>query len=204
MKKLKNRNGRQSAYNTALTGIMTAVTAALVYAASVVPGAELTLLGLAGITSGFVVMEAGIGAGIMMYAASLILSFLLVPVKTAALVYGMFFGIYGFVKYFCEKMEKAWMQIAGKLIFFAADIYVVISVAGNLLLGDEIVSSVNIMVIACAGALMFMLYDYIFTLALLIYRKRVRREEQRFTLYTEEYRSEHENKDGKGDRSDNE
>ena len=95
----------------AVSALCLALTVAALVGASLIPGTEMTFYAIAGLFSGVVIMENGLKGGALVYVGALILSFILVPNKFAILPYGLFFGLYGFVKYFTEKIRKANTEI---------------------------------------------------------------------------------------------
>ena len=166
----------------AISALCTALTVASLVGASLIPGTEMTFYAIAGLFSGVVIMENGLKGGVLVYVGVLILSFILVPNKLAILPYGLFFGLYGFVKYFTEKIRTAWAQIAIKIVFFGIIAALSLKFFKGLFLGSIELPKMPMAIIIIGGVIMFLLYDYIFTLAVNIYRKRIKREKIDFRL----------------------
>ena len=89
---MKNSNYRKNTDNTgrknpssviALGGICLALTLAFLFAGSVAPGIELTLFALSSLFTAVMVLESGVGAAALLYAAAVILGFFIVPNKLA-------------------------------------------------------------------------------------------------------------------------
>ena len=78
----------------ALGGIFLALTVVSLFIASVVPGIELTFYALSSVFIGLMILETGIGGGLLVYAAAALLGFLLIPNKAAVVPFIFFFGIY--------------------------------------------------------------------------------------------------------------
>ena len=97
---------RSSGKKTALGGVLTAGSLALIWLASVFP--------VAGVLSG------GPGVGYLCWAAAGILSLLLVPDKGTALLSLLFFGRYPVVKSRMEGLHSRWREWGLKLVFFNA------------------------------------------------------------------------------------
>lgn len=178
---MNSRMGRKTE-RFAIGGLCLALTVASLVAASLVPGVEMTCYGLAGLFSGIIIMESGLKGGLLVYMGALLLSFVLVPNKFAILPYGLFFGLYGFVKYFAEKIKNAPLQITVKVVFFTAISAASLYFFKGLLLGNIQIPEAPMILLIAAGVAMFILYDYIFTLAVNIYRKRIKRENINFKL----------------------
>ena len=166
----------------AVSALCLALTVASLVGASLIPGTEMTFYAIAGLFSGVVIMENGLKGGALVYVGALILSFILVPNKLAILPYGLFFGLYGFVKYFAEKVRIAWVQIAVKVVFFGIISAISLMFFKGLFLGNIELPDMPMAIIIIGGVIMFLLYDYIFTLAVNLYRKRIKREKIDFRL----------------------
>ncbi len=166
----------------ALCGLATALAVMFTVLGSIIPGAEMTCYAVAGLFSGIVIMEVGLRGGILVYVAVLLLSFIFVPNKLAILPYGMFFGIYAFIKFFAEKLKKSLTQICAKAFFFVAESIIIIYFFKELFLGNSKIYDFPIWAIVLIVVIAFFVYDYIFTLAVNLYRKRIKRETVDFRL----------------------
>lgn len=88
---------------------MVALTIVTMYLASIMPTGRLGFLGLASIFGVAAVIESGLVGGAMVYAASCILGFLIVPSKEIVLMYVIFFGYYPLIKSIAEKKQKVFL-----------------------------------------------------------------------------------------------
>lgn len=163
---------KKSTRAVALGGVMLALSIVTLFFAAFVPGVELTLFALASFYVAFIIMETDIKGGWVFYLASTLLSALLVPNKFAILPYAMFFGLYGIVKYYIEKIRKQSIEIPLKLLFFN-----IMCAAGILLfqeafLGNIALPDVALPVLIIGAEIAFLFYDYLFTLGLGFYLKR--------------------------------
>lgn len=102
----------------ALGGILLALSVATLFFASFVPGVELTIYAVSSVYTAIMIIETNSKGGGIFYIASGILALLLIPNKAAVLPYLFFFGIYGIVKYYIEKIGKLPVEICLKLLFF--------------------------------------------------------------------------------------
>lgn len=105
----------------ALGGICLALTLVFIFAGSIVPGIELTLFAISSLFIAVMIMESGVGAALILYAAAVILGLVLVPNKPAMIPYAFFFGYYGILKYFIEKIPGGILQIVTKGCFICSD-----------------------------------------------------------------------------------
>lgn len=169
---MRNKN----TFKLALGGICLALTIVFMFAGSIVPGIELTLFAISSLFVAVMIMEAGVGGGIMLYAASVILGLILVPGKLALVPYIFLFGYYGLVKYFIEKVRSGISQIIIKVIFFAAVLCIGFLGFKEILLDAVDLPNYPVVILIIGGVVLMMLYDYIYTLAINIYINKVQRK----------------------------
>lgn len=158
----------------AASGILLALSVVTLFAATFVPGIELTLFALSSAYVAFVLIEFKHGAGWIFYIASVLLSFVLVPNKAALIPYALFFGVFPIIKYYIEKRRKL-PQVAEvllKLVFFNG-----MFAAGFYLFGEAFTGSLQIPdlafpLIIAGGQIFFLAYDYILSLIIGFYMKR--------------------------------
>ena len=166
---MRNKN----TFKLALGGICLALTIVFMFAGSIVPGIELTLFAISSLFVAIMIMETGVGSGILLYVAAVILGLILVPGKTALIPYIFFFGYYGVVKYFIEKLQRGISQIMIKVIFFAAVISIGLLGFKELLLGAIELPDYPTAVLIIGGIVIMLVYDYIYTLVIQIYISKV-------------------------------
>ena len=182
---MKNSNYRKNTDNTgrknpssviALGGICLALTLAFLFAGSVAPGIELTLFALSSLFTAVMLLESGVGAAALLYAAAVILGFFIVPNKLAMIPYAFFFGYYGILKFYVEKLHSGILQVIIKAAFFAAVLCTGLLGFKKLLLGSIHLPDYPVWILIIAGILMMLVYDYIYTLCINFYLKRIRRK----------------------------
>lgn len=176
-----DRTGRQ-AFNVALTGIMMALSLVLLYLGSIIPAIESTFYIFSGVATGIVIVEAGRKNGLMLFIGTLLLGFFIVPDKSAVVLYGFLFGIYGFVKYYVEQLPGKMSQLGAKLVFILVDSFILWTFFRELLLGEAEMPLSMILMSLGAVVVTFFIYDYIFTLCIYIYRTKFKRERMDFHL----------------------
>lgn len=158
----------------ALGGICLALTVIFMFAGSIVPGIELTLFAVSSLFTAVMIMESGVKGGVIMYGAAVLLGLVLIPNKLALIPYAFFFGYYGILKYFVEKLHSGILQIIIKAAFFAAVLCVGLIGFKELLLGSIHLPDYPVWLLIIAGILMLLVYDYIYTLLINFYLKRVK------------------------------
>ena len=158
-----------------VSSLYLAIAVILILGDSVIPGFDLTLLAVASAVGAFTVIEGGIRYGAVQYAAAAILGFLLVPDKSAAILYILFFGVYPVVKYFAEKPKKPWIQLLIKCGFCVAVTILALAAFSELVLGDLTLPEwFPFWGLVPAALALFLIYDYALTIAVKLYYRRIR------------------------------
>lgn len=158
----------------ATAGVLLALSIATLFAATTVPGIELTLFALSSVYVAIMVIEFTPNTGWVFYFGSVMLTFVLVPNKGAVIPYTIFFGIYAIIKYYIENFKKIKqpVEIVLKLLFCN-----LMCVLGFIFFGAVFTGAINLpdaaLPILIIGAQIFFLaYDYILTLIIGFYLKR--------------------------------
>lgn len=174
------------AKDIALGGILVALTSIILYGASVLPISTLTILTIASAIIPICIIRSNIKTSIFVYIASSLIAFFIVPVNIS-LLYFIFFGVYGIIKYFIERMRKENIEIILKLIFFNISFIIgfliMQKVLGiNIIAGLEVLvskffqgsSSLIASIILCVIAQpIFLIYDYAMTMIITFYLDRI-------------------------------
>lgn len=147
----------------------------------------MTLYALSSLFVAVMVIEKGPKSGVILFVAAVILGLLLVPNKLGMLPYICFFGYYGVLKFYFEKIRKPAGQVLVKLLFFAVLLIAALGLTDGLLLGNLDVPAAPVAVLYVGGLVILFLYDWIYTLFIKIYRQRFqRRPEPGFQLYKDD------------------
>ena len=165
-------------YKVALGGICLALSVVDLYLASFVPGVELTLYAVSSIFVCIMISETGIKGGLMLYVAATILGFLLMPGKLGILPYIFFFGIYPIVKLFAEKSRSRVVTIIIKISAFLVIAFVGYNFFRELLFANIRLPQMLGWILAVGAVVGFILYDYILSGLLAIYRRKIKREKE--------------------------
>jgi hypothetical protein len=160
--------------NIALGGICLALTIIFIFGASFVPGIELTLFALSSLFTAIMVIEADVASATVMYVAAVILGLLILPNKLAIIPYAFFFGHYGIFKYYAEKCRSAALQLIIKGLLFAVLLCVGLLAFKDVLLGSISLPDYPVWILIIGGILMMYLYDYIYTLVINYYMRRLK------------------------------
>lgn len=143
--------------------MLTALGTALIYLVGVMPTLQLALAAIAGFLPAFIVIAGGMRWGIITYAATGLLSLMIVPDKGAALAYILVFGHWPMVKSIIERKVRnrtvEWItKIAAANIVFA-----VLLAAMKIFVIDISGFGLPVWGLILAGNICFILYDRCFT-----------------------------------------
>lgn len=142
------------------SGILTALTIVVLYAASILPVSKLTVLTIASCFIPIAIIRTSLKNTILVYASSSILSLFLIPINTA-LAYVLFFGIYGIIKYYIEKLKNLPLEIFLKLVSFNILLTLIYFVSKSVI-AFSYELPVWLIIIGAQGV--FLVYDYALSL----------------------------------------
>ena len=166
----------------AMGGICTALSSVSLYFASFVPGAELSLYALASVFVCVMCDEAGIKGGFMVYAASSLLGFILMPGKLGVVPFIFFFGIYPMIKFCAERLKNRAVQFAIKIALFLGVFLIAYFFFKDLFFKNITLPDMSVILLAIGGTAMFLVYDFILTMIVKMYRRRINRKKDDFKL----------------------
>ncbi len=150
-----------------LSGILLAFTVICVFLAAVLPTSKLSLYALSSLFMSVILIEFGTKAGWAFYLASAILSALLVP-RLEVIPFVVFFGIYGLIKLYIERLNSRITEYILKLAYFN-----ICLILGLFFLKEIILNGVNlsapVYIVAAVLEVVFVVYDYIYTLFIRFY-----------------------------------
>lgn len=169
-----------------LGAILVALTCIILYSSSLIPINTLTILTIASALIPVAIIRSDIKTALLVYIASSIITFFMIPINISIL-YFLFFGIYGIIKYLCEKSKKRNLEVIYKFIFFNIIFFIAFftfeRVLGiNILLGIEevvrtFINSNNRLIsfgaLFLLAQVVFWIYDYALTLIITFYMDRI-------------------------------
>ena len=151
------------------SGLLVALTLVILYATSVIPISTLSILTVASCLIPISIIRTSIKNTILVYIASSILSFFLVPTNIA-LYYTLFFGVYGIIKYFIEKAKNIPLEIFLKLISFNILLGIIYFITKSFLV--VISPDLPLWILWLGAQIVFLVYDYALTLAISYFLRR--------------------------------
>ena len=161
-----------------ISALFSALATVSLYIASVWPTGQ---LGLAAFSSLFVaagVIEAGLKPGIYIYIISSAISLLILPDRSAPLLFVLFFGYYPVIKSLIERIGSAILRWLIKFFVFNASLSVIYFLLSNLIF-DLQGRTPGITVLYLGGNIIFALFDHGFTKVIWFYINRLSNESNR-------------------------
>lgn len=156
----------------ALSGILLGLNMIILFGATMLPGIELTLFAISSFTTAIVLMKVSPKSAAIFYLATVLLGGILLPNKLGLLLYVLFFGYYGIIKYYIEKMpsgklkdiQKQGVELVCKTAVFVAAFGLGILIFKEAFISGLSLPNLPVLVICIAAVAAFVAYDYIFTL----------------------------------------
>ncbi len=160
-----------SARKIAFTAIFAAFSVICLYLAAVLPTGQLGFLGVSSLFEIAAVCEYGVTGGILVLVVTAVLGFVIVPDKTAALLYLCFFGWYPLVKLFAEKLKPALSWVV-KLITYNIAVSVCLFALKFTFISYEIGTAYYIICYALANVV-YIVFDIAVSRAIMVYMSRI-------------------------------
>lgn len=174
------------AKDIALGGILVALTTMVLYSTSILPISTLVILTIASSLIPVCIIKSNIKTSIFVYISSSLIAFFLVKINIAFL-YFIFFGVYGIIKYFIERIRKEKIEIVLKLIIFNTAFIIGFIIMQNIL-GINLISGLEVLIsrffdissktiasiiLWIVAQPIFLIYDYAMTMIITFYMERI-------------------------------
>lgn len=141
----------------------TALSVLLIYLSTVMPIGRLYILAVACCIIPISILTTNIRYSVLVYAAASLLSVFLLGIKVSVFSYIIFFGIYGFVKLYIEKLRKLYLEIFLKLAFYNAAIFIIFVIYKTLFINTGNIK-LPIYLIVLISEPIFLFCDYVITM----------------------------------------
>jgi hypothetical protein len=141
-----------------LAALFTALSVVMLYLANLLPTVQLGFAAAASLFAVAAVIETGLVSAIFVFIGSAVIGTLLLPDKTALLVYVLFFGYYPVIKSIAERIRSLVLSWALKLAVFEAAFSLIWFLFRSLVFSGRILD-VNGVVVYLAGTLAFLAFD---------------------------------------------
>lgn len=157
--------------NIAKGGLSLALIVILLYIASIAPSSKLTILTISSAVIPYSILTTNAKNSFIVYVAASILSLLLIGPKMETISYLLFFGLYGFLKYYIERLNKVLYEIILKVLYFNVSLAILYVLYSKLLISG-VPETLPIYVILLLAQVAFFAYDYALTIIINYIRKR--------------------------------
>ncbi len=157
----------------ALNGILGALAVICLLLATILPTNRLSFYALSSFFIAISIIESGARAGWGFYLASCLLALIIVPDKLGIVPYAIFFGPYGLVKYYIEKLDKIIIEYILKFIYFNISAGIAV-LAVSRLFGFEMSLKLPWWLLIIALEIVFFIYDIVYTLIINYYREKLK------------------------------
>lgn len=154
------------AKDIAIGGIMVAISVMTLYLTAVIPINTLAILTLASCLIPITIIRSKIKTAIFVYISTTIIGFFIVPLNYV-IMYALFFGIYGIIKFFIEKINRLPLEIILKVIFFNVILSLSLVVMNNFI--GDISINLPIWLFFIIAQVVFLIYDYALTIIITFY-----------------------------------
>lgn len=157
----------------ALNGILGALAVICLLLATILPINRLSFYALSSFFMAVVIIENGIKAGWLFYAATSLLSLIIVPEKLGLVPYVIFFGIYGLVKFYIEKLDKLTIEYILKFVYFNICVGIAL-LSVSKLFDFSLTTEMPWWLLVIALEIVFFIYDFVYTLFINYYREKLK------------------------------
>ncbi len=153
--------------------MLSALGVVLLYLGSVIEVVDLSMAVLASLACVFAVIEYGRSAPWLVFAVTAVLSVLLLPNKSPAVMYTLFFGYYPILKEKLEKLAKPLCWLLKEIVFNTALVLLLIFMRSLLIIPAGISPVLYLIAIVLCEAV-FILYDIAMTRLISFYVYKLR------------------------------
>jgi hypothetical protein len=148
--------------NVAKGGFFVALIIIILYSSTFLKFNTLFLLGVASAVIPLSVVTTNINNSLVVFIASSLLSYFLIPDKSIWMLFSLLFGPYGIIKYFLERLKNVPLEIILKLIYFNLLSYISFYFYKNFFV-PNFQFQYNILLIILALQFAFYVFDYALT-----------------------------------------
>ncbi len=153
------------------SGLFIALILVILYSAAYLPISTVTILTAASCIIPISMIRNNIKYSILIYISSSILSLFIIPIKTS-LSYILFFGIYGIIKYYIERINKLSLEIFLKLVSFNCILLISYFIFNSLIINLSNIT-MPLWSLFIAAQAVFLIYDYALTLIITMYINKI-------------------------------
>lgn len=158
----------------ALGGVIVLLSVLCLYLASILPTNRLFFFCLSTVFIAAIVIEFKTYFSLITYGAVSILGFIILPNKLIMIPYVIYFGYYGIIKYYIEKINNILVEWIIKIVLFNLFVYATYIITVNLFISN-IDIKLPIWLIILLLQVFFIIYDICYSLAINYYKYKLRK-----------------------------
>lgn len=156
--------------NTTLSALLISLTIVLLALNTILPISTISILTVTSSIIPIAIIKTSVRNSILIYISSSLLGLLLLP-KDTVILYIMFFGIYGLIKFFIEKLNNLYFEIPLKIIFSSLVLLVYYFVFNSFINLSNI--DLPLYLIFIGANIAFLIYDYALTMLISYYIEKI-------------------------------
>jgi len=157
----------------ALNGILAALAVICLILASILPTNRISLYALSSFFVAVSIIESGVRTGWVFYVVTSLLALIVIPDKFGIIPYVVFFGMYGIVKYYIERINRVVIEYVVKFIYFNISVVIAFFTVKELF-SINLSIRLSWWIIGIGLEVIFFLYDFAYTLFINYYRSKLR------------------------------
>lgn len=162
------------AKRVSINGIFAALAVILLFFATVLPTSRISLFVLSSFFVSVIILEYGVLNGWTFYIVSSLVAFIVVPSKHELFPYAVFFGLYGIIKFYIEKIDGIVLEYVLKIAFFNVSL-----TSAVIFVKEFFFEAVRVdfpwLVVILILQVVFVIYDYVYTLFIQWYKNKIRK-----------------------------
>lgn len=161
------------AFYTAKGGLFSALSILLIYLSTVIPANRLFFLGAASLIIPLCILMLDLKYALLVYLVSSIVSLWILGPRGTVVMYILFFGLYGIIKFYIEKLQKLPIEIIFKLLTFNIFLVAIYFILRFMFIGQVDTNFYNYKYLAFfVSQFVFLFYDYVLTIFISYLKKR--------------------------------
>ncbi|MBM7581205.1 hypothetical protein JOD02_000028 [Caldicoprobacter guelmensis] len=158
----------------ALGGILAGFIMMSLVAAYLIPVNRLFFLAVSSLFVSIMIMKVDLLYAVLLYVATAVLAFFMIPSRSIALAYIVFFGVYGIIKFLCEQIRNAVISWTLKFAAFNVSLLILYFLV-SLVFGESISSRLPLPLLWLGAQFVFLVYDIVYTMFIGFYHRRLER-----------------------------
>ncbi len=147
-----------------MAGFIVALSTISIYISTILPTGKLFFYALSTMFPAIILKDHQVSLSMVTYIASSIIAIIIIPNKISLIPYLIFFGYYGLIKYFIEKLNNIFFELSLKIIVFNIGIYIIFIIIRFIM--PDLISGFKypLNLIFLIAQILFIVYDYSYSM----------------------------------------